>query len=326
MTQTTATLLASDILTQLGQDFTIPAVDLTDPKFAVPAAETSEFGDDNSPERVDISSLTDGSVNGDGAFDKIMSSTKAHLKEQYDRGTITGDQYSKAYIELTTAALSAGVQMILGQEQSYWQAKLIQMQGRQAELQAYTALVGLEIAKAELAAKTRQADLINAQYVQTLIQTAREHVTYELTVKQVALAESQKLSVDKEIEIADYRLDNLMPQELATATQQVQVLFAQEVMVKEQAEAQRGQTMDVRSDGVTPVFGNMGKQKDLYSQQIDSYRKDAEQKVGKMYLDAWITQKTMDEALAPPSQLTNNAVNDVMAALRTSHGLGTTTG
>lgn len=394
MTQTTATLLASDILTQLGQDFTIPAVDLTDPKFAVPAAETSEFGDDNSPERVDISSLTDGTVNGDGAFDKLMSSTKAHLKEQYDRGTITGDQYSKAYIELTTAALSSGVQMILGQEQSYWQAKLIQMQGRQAEIQAYTALVGLEIAKAELAAKTAQAKLIDAQYVQTLVQTAREHANYDLTVKQIEMADvqklgaekeneinayrlanllpkeleqataqitligsqtvsvdkeveintfrlttvlpkeveqlagqivftgSQKLSVDKEIEVADYRLDNLMPQELATATQQVQVLFAQELLVKEQSEAQRGQTSDFRTDGVTPILGNMGKQKSLYTQQIDSYQKDAQQKVGKMYLDGWITQKTLDEGLEAPDQLTNAKVSSVLAAVRLSNGLG----
>lgn len=317
----TAATLASDILTQLGEDFTIPAVDFNDPKFAVPTEANSQFGSGNSPEPISPEALTDGTVGGAGAFDKIMSSTKAHLKEQYEKGVLTGDQYSKAYVELTTAAMSAGVQLVLGKDNAYWQSKLIQMQGRRAEIEAVTAMIQLEITKAELAAKTSQAKLVNAQYVFTLVQTAREDANYQLTHKQIALTESQKLNVDKEIAISDYKLDNLMPQELATLTQQVQVLFAQELMVKEQAEAQRGQTMDIRSDGITPISGSIAKQKDLYTQQIDSYIKDGDLKVAKMFTDGWSIQKTLNEDIPPPNQFTQANIDSLLVTLRGNHNL-----
>lgn len=317
---TPSTNLAESILAQLGQDFTIPAVDLSTAEYAFPDTVGNAFYEETTP--IEISDLTTGAVGGTGAFDQIMSSHKAHLKEQYDKGRITGDQYAKAYVELTTAAMSAGVQMALGRDSNYWQAKLVQMQGRRAEIEAVTAKVQHEVVKAQLAAARRQAELVNAQYVLTLMQISRESENFDLTTAQIALAQSQRLAVDKEVEVNDYKLDNLMPQELAQLTQQVQILFAQENLVQEQAEAQRAQTVDIRSDGITPVTGNMGKQKELYDQQITSYRRDAEQKVGKMFLDAWITQKTLDEGLTPPAQLTNTEVNEVLAAVRLSHGLG----
>lgn len=317
----TASTLAEQILTQLGQDFSLPPVDLSLPQFQIPTAENSEFGELNKPVPITVEELTDGTVNGEGSFDKIMTSNKAHLLEQYEKGRITGDQFSKAYIELTTAAMSAGVQIVLGRDQTYWQAQLVRMQGRRAEIEAITAMVQLEVTKAQLAAARTQAELVNAQYVQTAMQIARESANYQLTTEQIALTVSQRLGVDKEVEINDYKLDNIMPQELATLVQQVQVLFAQETLVKEQGEAQRGQTMDVRNDGITPILGNMGKQKELYTQQIDSYKKDAEQKVGKMYLDGWLTQKTLNEDLLAPTQLTNTNIDAVLQSLRTSHGL-----
>mgnify|MGYP000439303871 CR=1 FL=1 len=65
----------------------------------------------------------------------------------------------------------------------------------------------------------------------------------------------------------------------------------------------------------------MGKQKDLYDQQIDSFVKDAKHKTAKMYLDGWITQKTLDEGLNAPDQLTNTNIDAVLAALRTANSL-----
>jgi hypothetical protein len=221
------------------------------------------------------------------------------------------------------------VQVVLTQDQSYWQARLLQMQGRKAEIDAITARIQLEIAKAELAAANRQSELVNAQYVLTQMQIAKEDAAYKLIHRQIAhnlvetdMVTAQITAVNKEIQINDYRLDNLMPQELANMAQQEQVLHAQERLVKEQAEAQRAQTMNVRTDGVTTVTGAIGKQKELYTQQIDSYRKDAEQKVAKMFLDGWITQKTLDEGLNAPAQLTNAEINEVLVKIRQTHDMG----
>ena len=93
------------------------------------------------------------------------------------------------------------------------------------------------------------------------------------------------------------------------------------ITLTEQGEAQRAQTMDTRSDGTT-VVGLLGKQKALYDQQITSYKRDAEVKAGKLWIDAWITMKTIDEGLLPPDQFTNTEINEVLATLKTNNLLG----
>ena len=67
--------------------------------------------------------------------------------------------------------------------------------------------------------------------------------------------------------------------------------------------------------------GSVGKQKDLYDQQIDSFIKDAAHKTAKMYLDGWITQKTLDEGLTAPTQLANANVDSVLSTVRSNNSL-----
>ena len=103
-----------------------------------------------------------------------------------------------------------------------------------------------------------------------------------------------------------YQLDNTLPIQLD--------------LVKEQRESERAKTTDTRTDG-TIIIGSVGKQKELYTQQIDSFVKDAKHKTAKMYLDGWITQKTLDEGLTAPTELQNTTVNSVMSGIRTANGL-----
>lgn len=93
------------------------------------------------------------------------------------------------------------------------------------------------------------------------------------------------------------------------------------ISLSEQGEAHRGQTLNTRSDGET-IVGLLGKQKDLYIQQITSYQRDAEVKAARMWIDAWITMKTIDEAIVPPDQFTNAEINEVLVALKTNNSLG----
>jgi len=99
------------------------------------------------------------------------------------------------------------------------------------------------------------------------------------------------------------------------------LLERQIILTSEQAEGERSKTLNTRSDGSTIVTGSVGKQKELYDQQIDSFIKDAKQKAAKMYLDGWITQKTLDENLAAPTELNVPSVSAVLLALRNENGL-----
>ena len=97
-------------------------------------------------------------------------------------------------------------------------------------------------------------------------------------------------------------------------------LPAQLLLLQEQRESERAKTLDTRVDGSTVVSGSMGKQKELLDQQIDSFQKDAKHKVAKMYLDSWITQKTLDEGLIAPTEFQNAAIDSVLSQVRTANG------
>lgn len=177
-------------------------------------------------------SLTDLTVKVDGAtavFDGVMNSVYSHLGSEFEKNRITGADYTRAYIELTSAALSASVQFLLGKDAAYWQSLLIRQQA------------------------------INAE--------------------------------------------------------------AQRALILEQTEVQHAQTMNTRLDGTTAITGAIGKQKDLYTQQIQSYIRDSELKAAKIFADAWITQKTLDEGLTAPTNFTNATVDIVLTKVRTNNAL-----
>jgi len=91
-------------------------------------------------------------------------------------------------------------------------------------------------------------------------------------------------------------------------------------LLDEQVEATRAQTLDTRLDGAT-VVGTVGKQKELYSQQITAYQRDSEVKAARIFTDAWITQKTIDEGLTAPTGFTNASIDQVLTSLKSNNGL-----
>lgn len=125
----------------------------------------------------------------------------------------------------------------------------------------------------------------------------------------------QKRNLTSDADIKDYNLSNTLPTQLTLLGKQI-------TLTAEQSEAERSKTLNTRSDGVTTITGSVGKQKDLYTQQIDSFIKDAQHKTAKLFSDAWVTQKTLDEGLTAPTQFTNNEINEVLAAIRLNNNLG----
>ncbi|UVX30955.1 virion structural protein [Klebsiella phage VLCpiP4a] len=155
-----------------------------------------------------------------------------------------------------------------------------------AQIQAVTARVGLATAKAQFVLAKVQALTTKSEYALTKLKLSNESQNYCAAL---------------------FNLDNILP--------------AQERLLQEQYEVQRAQTQDNRSDAL-PVRGSIGKQKDLYDQQITSYKRDSEVKAAKLFTDAWITQKTIDEGLVPPDGFTNDQINPILMTLKSNNNLG----
>lgn len=110
---------------------------------------------------------------------------------------------------------------------------------------------------------------------------------------------------------------------LQLATEQWRACAAEEQvsLVREQAETQRAQTSDTRSDGVTPVAGVSGKQKELYAQQVQAYIDDSSYKVGKLYTDIFALMRSVDEGFPTPVEFQEASLNSVVSNLRARQNL-----
>lgn len=152
------------------------------------------------------------------------------------------------------------------------------------------------------------------------IQAVTARVTLATSKAQFVLAKIQALSAKSEYALTKMKIATESETYCAALFNASQMLPQQLKLVTEQTEAQRAQTLDTRSDGTT-VTGSVGKQKELYSQQITSYQRDAEVKASKLFTDAWITQKTIDEGLNPPNGFTNASIDTILTKLKSNNGL-----
>ena len=245
----------------VGEDFSIPEVDFSDPKWALPASLESALQSD--VKSVELEDLTERRVGGDGSVDALMEFASAHLKEEFEKGRITGAEYTKAYTSIMTAAMQTGLQFLLQRDAVRWA-------GITAQIQALASKVNLETAKAQFIAAKASVRATEAQYANQVI--------------------------DLSIKDSNYCL------------------------IQEQTEAARAQTMETRTDG-SPVRGSVGKQKDLYTQQITSYQRSSEINAAQMFKDAWIAHKSIDEGIDTPASFNANSISQVLASIKTKNGL-----
>ena len=315
--------LSNELMTELTGDveLTFPEVDVSDAAFNFPEGLLTALK--SSPTPPGNAQLTTGTAGGTGTFDILMSGVAAQLLGEYKAGRITGAEYTKTFAALTQSAMQSAVQFLASRDQSYWQSVAAQVQALTARMQLETARVQLVLAeyearsakinyaigKIKLAGEAQayetakvQTALIKAQVAQVEAQTAQ-------AVAQTAQAVAQTAQLEVQTKTAQYQLDQILPQ--------------QKVLVVEQIEAQRAQTLNTRTDG-TPVAGTLGSQKDLYNQQIDSYKRDAEYKIGKLYSDLWVTMRSTNEDTDPPTAATNANISTLLTKLRANNNLGTT--
>ena len=303
-----------------GVSFDIPQIDVTGPSFQIPGGMDSELYKEVT--RIANSELTTTTLDGTGTFDVLMRGFKAHLKEEYNQSRITGAEYTKAYTALVESAMAQGVQFLLGKDASFWQAM-------SAQIQAITAKLQLETARVRHT--TAQLEALNqeATFALTKMRLANENMQYCIgKFNHEQMLPAQKTGQDIANRTAVYNLDMIMPLQKvglehsnSIALFNLQTMLPQQYeLLVEQTEVQRAQTQDSRTDGAL-VVGAVGKQKDLYSQQITSYQRDSELKAARLFADAWTVQKTVDDGYVAPANFQNPSLDSVLGHIKTNNNL-----
>ena len=65
-----------------------------------------------------ITDITDGTVGGNGVFDKLMSAGEAHLLQEYTANRITGKEYSTVYLGMMQSAMAQAIQYLVTAKQA----------------------------------------------------------------------------------------------------------------------------------------------------------------------------------------------------------------
>lgn len=303
-----------------GVKFAIPEIDLDSDFYKLPGGLDGPLYQTIS--RLTNEDLSSGEVGGTGTFDQLMKGIGAHLKLEYEQGRITGTEYTKAYIELTQAALSTATQFLLGKDQAFWAAIT-------AQVAAINAQVQIELAKVQVAQMQFQAMNAQAEYALTKLKLSTESMNY--CVQKFNLEEMlpiQKEGVAAQTEGTKFNTTQILPGQKALLDIQQQKgnyefswLMPQQLeLLNEQVETARGSTVNTRRDGVT-IAGSAGAQRLLLEQQVVSYKRDSEVKAAKLFTDAWITQKTIDEGLLPPDGFSNASIQTILVALKNNNNL-----
>lgn len=119
--------------------------------------------------------LTTKVIGGTGIFDELMTTSKAHLDNQYEKNRITGAAYAEVYLGQFSAVLAQAVAFLIERDKTYLNNLLIQAQIDLANKQ-------IELADKELLQKDKELELLakQIQLQEAQAELARQKVKTEI--------------------------------------------------------------------------------------------------------------------------------------------------
>ena len=286
----------------------------------------------NTTVTLDITKLTECTLEGSGVLDKLLHTARVHLQDEFQQGRITGKEYSNAYIAIYDRMVQSAIAYALAAEKAPYeiaqleaQTALTEEQRKQVEeetryrlpaeiqqIQAQTALTTQQ--KVNLTAEAlnipKQGELIDAQVIATL----REG---ELKEKQILLAEKELLLRDKELSIKEQQL-LIAAQELLLKAEEIEVAKSQSALYAQKVITEKAQ-VDSSVVGAGSVIDTNNK---LLNAQADAYEKEQVIKAVKLAMDTFITGYTNGDRWGNTANLQNdNTLGKLMERMGATIGV-----
>ena len=244
-----------------------------------------------------VRSLTGGEKEGSGVFDELMRTIKSHVHEELSTGRITEKAYSEVYLGALQFALNSATSYALAYEkankelavldeqikQNQKQNELLELQKEQLSIANATAKYNLNVMlPAQLLQLKKQTELVVEQVNQATAQTAQITAQIALTKKQQDLADEQ---------IRDAKDKHTNPTGGLNKAQ-YDKLMAEKVIADQKLITEKAQTSS--SINGTAVGGLIGQEMTLKKNQGDSFLRNAEIQVAKLYSDAFSVMYSTD--------------------------------
>jgi hypothetical protein len=84
---------------------------------------------------ITTASLTSGAIDGQGVFDILMQANKAHIEAEFNKGRITGPDYSTVYLGMVQASMQAAISFLVQRDKISLENDLLQEQINNAVLE-----------------------------------------------------------------------------------------------------------------------------------------------------------------------------------------------
>ena len=151
---------------------------------------------------VTIANLTEASVGGNGVFDIMMRTVKAHLEQEYSQNRIRGVEYSTVYLGSLESVMRTALDFLMQKKKVALEAQLLELQ---------VTLAGVEVEKAhaqrdllvqqalnaveEGKVLAQQVCKLKAEYDVLLLQKDRQNAETALLTQKLATEKAQTTGI-----------------------------------------------------------------------------------------------------------------------------------
>ena len=165
----------------------------------------------NTAVTLDITKLTECTLEGSGVLDKLLHTARVHLQDEFQQGRITGKEYSNAYIAIYDRMVQSAIAYALAAEKAPYEI---------AQLEAQTALT--EEQRKQVEEETRYR--LPAEIQQ--IQAQTELITQQKLnlIDELLTAAKQRLQIEAQTALISYQKDELLPAQTANQKKQTELL------------------------------------------------------------------------------------------------------
>lgn len=267
-----------------------------------------------------IDELTEGKLDGNGVFDKLMKTFELHLEREYNKQRIRGTDYANAYIGLINNALNQVSNYALEKSKLPLELQLLEAQIHKTATDTIVA--------------TKQGGLIDAQIHKEMAQTEMLHLEMEYKFpKELALIDAQIANMKAEIALKEYELKYIKPIQLALQEKELDIkeqqlrLAEYELLVKAPAEVrsinaqadlynQKVVTEKAQTDASVIGSGSViDHNNKVLAQQAISYDNDSKLKATSMLVDTWKVRRNDDPDEAPVNDINKLADPNIGTAV-----------
>lgn len=246
-----------------------------------------------------VKDLTDTTLNGVGAIDKLVEAVKNNLVNL--KGFNVNDvsniiaQIIPTLAQLGTQFVTSQYEVRLSEMQARAQVEQIKIATIGAKLQALMIPAQLEALQVQIASQKVQMGLIEAQRVGQHRQNELLCLQQHLLQEQIEGQKLQNKALEEQVRLAKYNADAARAGVIAAMAQ-----YQDEVVYE-------GET--------NPIRGTIGLTKDMQLIQIDGFDRSTGMNLLQLLLNAFSTLKAADKGLLTPSILAPETVTSLSAQL-----------